>query len=62
MAKTSDAQMRAVAKYNAENTKQYAFRLNITTDKDVIEKLDHLTNKAGYIKELIRADINNKEG
>lgn len=59
MAKTSDAQMRAVAKYNAENTKQYAFKLNLTTDKDIIAKLDSQDNKSGYIKELIRADIKN---
>ena len=55
--KTSDAQIRAVAKYNAQNTKQYAFKLNLTTDKDIIEKLDNIDNKTGYIKDLIRGDI-----
>lgn len=55
--KTSDAQIRAVAKYNAQNTKQYAFKLNLTTDKEIIAKLDSVANKTGYLKELISADI-----
>jgi hypothetical protein len=57
MAKTSDAQLRAVAKYNKENTKNVVLHLNILTDKDVLDYLYRKENKTGYIKELIREDM-----
>lgn len=44
-------------KYDKNNTKQYRLKLNVTHDRDIIERLDALTNKQGYIKDLIRADI-----
>ena len=37
--------------------KQVALRLNILTDADILQLLDEVDNKQGYIKELIRADI-----
>ena len=43
--------------YNKAHTKLYTFRSMNTTDADIIAYLDSLENKAGYIKELIRADI-----
>ena len=55
--KTSEAQKRAQAKYDAANTKQVRLKLNIKTDADILEKLESVPNKQGYIKELIRADI-----
>lgn len=57
MKKSSDAQIRAAAKYNKENTKNIVLHLNITTDKDIIEHMNRKDNKTGYIKELIRADM-----
>ena len=54
---TTEAQKRAVAKYDAKNTKVYAIKLNRKNDADIIEKLDSQTNVQGYIKELIRKDI-----
>lgn len=54
----SEAQLRAQAKYDAKATKQIKFKFNLTTDADILEKLDSVDNKQGYIKELIRADIN----
>lgn len=54
----TDAQKRAVMKYDKENTKQIKLKLNLETDKDIIEKLEAETNKQGYIKALIRADMN----
>lgn len=45
------------AKYDANNTKMFGLKLNLNTDKDVIEKLDTVKNKQGYIKSLIRADL-----
>lgn len=53
----TEAQIRANRKYEAENTRQVHLKLNIRTDKDVLEKLDSVPNKQGYIKELIRADL-----
>lgn len=55
--KTSDAQMRAVAKYDAQNTKQVMLKLNRSTDADILAKLAVTGNVQGYIKALIRADI-----
>lgn len=54
---TTEAQKRAVAKYDAKNTKVYAIKLNRKNDADIIEKLDSQTNVQGYIKEVIRKDI-----
>lgn len=48
---------RAVWEYNKENTVQVALRLNKNTDADVIKWLNAQKNKQGYIKELIRQDI-----
>lgn len=31
------------------------------TDAEIIEKLDSVPNKAGYIRELIRRDIENNK-
>lgn len=55
MAQTK-AELRAKAKYNKANTRTYCLRLNLKTDSDIIEILDSVTNKQGYIKDLIRYD------
>lgn len=47
----------AQAKYDAKNTTQFKMKLNLNTDKDIIEKLSKMANKQGYIKKLIRQDI-----
>lgn len=44
-------------RYDASNTKQIRLKLNIKTDADILEKLESVGNKQGYIKSLIRADI-----
>ena len=58
---TSDAQLRANAKYDAANTKRFGLKLNLTTDADIIERLEQVSTmdggKQGYIKALIRKDI-----
>ena len=51
------AQTKAQAEYDAENTRQVHLKLNRRTDSDVLEKLDNVPSKQGYIKELIRADL-----
>lgn len=55
--KTTEAQKRATAKYQEANTRLLSIRLNFNTDQDIIEKLNQVESKAGYIKELIRQDI-----
>lgn len=39
------------------NTYPVRLKLNRHTDADIIEKLDSVDNKQGYIKDLIRQDI-----
>lgn len=51
------AEIKAANKYNKENTVCVQLRLNKNTDADIIEKLNSVPSKMGYIKELIRADI-----
>lgn len=53
----SDAQKKAVRKYDAEMTVQLKLKLNKGTDSDILKKLESVDNKQGYIKKLIRADI-----
>ena len=51
------AEKRAKAKYDENNTIQVKLKLNLNTDKDIIEALERSGNKQGYIKELIRRDL-----
>ena len=53
---TSKAQLRAQAKYDKDNTVQIKIKLNKKTDSDILEILNSVSNKQGYIKELIRID------
>lgn len=54
---TSKAKLKANEKYIKANTKTICVRLNYNTDKDIIQRLDEVQSKMGYIKELIRKDI-----
>ncbi len=38
-------------------TSRYSLKMNKAIDGDVIERLDHIGNVQGYIKMLVRADI-----
>lgn len=53
----TEAQKRANAKYDAKNTRQIKMKLNLSEDRDILDKLDAVSNKQGYIKALIKADI-----
>lgn len=44
-------------KYDANNTRKFGLKLNKKTDKEIIEKLESVDSIQGYIKSLIRADI-----
>lgn len=54
---SSEALKRAVQKYDKANTIQIHLKLNLGTDKDIINKLNQVDNKQGYIKDLIRVDM-----
>ena len=51
------AQKRAKDKYDKANTVQIKIKLNLKTDKDILEALERSGNKQGYIKKLIREDL-----
>lgn len=53
----TEAQKRATARYDSAHTRQIKLKLNTGTDADIIERLDEVESKQGYIKGLIRADI-----
>ena len=57
MPKTPDSNLRAITKFTKEKTVCVNLRLNKNTDADIIAKLETVPSKMGYIKELIRADI-----
>lgn len=50
-------QSEAKTKWDRENTTVVTMKLNHHKDADILEKLNSVPNKQGYIKELIRADI-----
>lgn len=56
----SESQKKAKARYDAKATRQIMFKFNLRTDEDILEKLDSVENKQGYIKELIRRDMASK--
>lgn len=56
----TDAKRRAIRKYDSANTKQITLKLNLNTDKDILDKLEKTGNVQGYIKSLIREDLGRK--
>ena len=54
---TTIAQKKAQEKYDQRATVQVKMKLNRSTDADILAKLDSVSNKQGYIKSLIRADM-----
>lgn len=55
----TEAQRKASKKYNEKNTKIYPIKVNLKTEKDIYDKLESVGNVNGYIKQLIRNDIEN---
>lgn len=51
---STEAQKRASAKYDADNTVRITLKLNKKTDADIIQKLESETNKNAYIKAKLR--------
>ena len=44
-------------RYRKANIKSLTIGFNLKTDRDLLDKLDSVPNKQGYIKQLIRQDI-----
>lgn len=44
-------------RYDKAHTEQVRLKLNKGTDADILAKLSCVSNRQGYIKKLIRADI-----
>lgn len=59
--KDKSAQVRASMKYNRTHVKQVKMDLNRKTDADIIAHLESLPNVQGYLKQLIRNDMNSVE-
>ncbi|MDO5043884.1 MAG: hypothetical protein Q4E22_01125, partial [Coriobacteriia bacterium] len=57
MNQISDAQKRADAKYKREKMKSYGLRFS-PKEMDIWEHLQKQANKSGFIKQLIRDDMN----
>lgn len=54
---TTEARKRANKKYDDSHTKQYHLKLNLKTDADIIDRLAQQESAQGYIKNLIRDDM-----
>lgn len=54
---TSESQIKAQAKYDRQNTVRFSLKLDIQTDKDVIQWIRKQKSMQGAIKQLIRNEI-----
>jgi len=45
-------------RWQKSHVKRYGIAVMLDTERDIIQRLDSVPNKAGYIKQLIRDDIN----
>lgn len=57
MTKTKKKYIDYITGYNKKNTVAVCLRMNKKYDGDIIDRLAEQRSKAGYIKALIRADI-----
>jgi hypothetical protein len=55
--KTTEAQRRAIAKYKKKMQRNITLSLNRKTDADMITFLENKENMVGYIKSLVRKDM-----
>lgn len=54
---SSDARVRAQARYDAAHTTRISLKLNLRTDQDILQWLDKQVSMQGAIKRLIRKEI-----
>ena len=57
--KLTDAKREAIKRYDAKNTKQIHLKLNLNTDAELLEWLAKQDSVQGYIKSLIKKDMEN---
>ena len=60
MSETTGSKYAAQAGYNDRTRKRIPFNLNINTDQDILDHLKSIKNVQGYIKRLIRDDMQKK--
>ena len=53
----TEARRRAVKKYDKTHTKQVHLKFNLESDADILNHLEQKENVQGYIKQLIREDM-----
>jgi len=53
----SEGKLTPQQRYDAKYKKQFILACFTSTEQDIIDKLNSVPNKNGYIKSLIRADI-----
>jgi hypothetical protein len=58
--KNSEKTAKYVADYRLANYRQFIFCVNKKKEADLIEHIEKQPNLAGYLKELIKKDMNNK--
>ena len=52
---------KAAYKWDLANTTRIGLKLQNNTDRDILTVLDRIGNKQGYIKRLIRDDLNGEK-
>ena len=52
---------KAASIWDKANTTQYKMKLQNKTDRDILDLLGSLDNKQGYVKRLIRDDLNGEK-
>lgn len=57
----SEAKKAAKARYDARTAKYISLKLNVNTDADLIDLLQRQENVQGFIKDLIRKELKNRE-
>ena len=57
---TTEAQKKAIDKYQKANIKRYVLKVNKNTEQDIIEFLDGLKSFNGEIKRMIREEMKKK--
>jgi len=55
-----DSKTKASMKYNRKNTTTYLIRANNKTDERLIDHMNRIDNKNGYLRGLIYADMERK--
>ena len=59
---TTNPRTRATARYHRKRGTQVHLWFHNENDADIIKRLNEMGNKQGYIKKLIRADMESNRG